>query len=210
MKTRDRLAFTLVELLIVITIIVILAALLFPAFASARAESRKSVCLSNLRQIGLSIALYAHDYDDRLPYAPDNNNQWAVDHGYYKVDEPLYTFYTQTPAYTTVLKPYGVTRQLFSCPQDRLFASQAAINPNITLNWFDNCGSSYQYDDTKAFEGRTLGGYPSPSENFLLGDHNYFHGGDNGANGYVNILFVDQHAKTVSWEERSKIFDSDP
>ncbi len=34
--------------------------------------------------------------------------------------------------------------------------------------------------------------------------------GDNGANGHVNILFTDQHAKTVPWEERSKIFDSDP
>jgi prepilin-type N-terminal cleavage/methylation domain-containing protein/prepilin-type processing-associated H-X9-DG protein len=57
-------AFTLIELLVVIAIIAILAAILFPVFAQAKAAAKKSVDLSNLKQLGTSLLLYANDYDD--------------------------------------------------------------------------------------------------------------------------------------------------
>lgn len=63
-------AFTLIELLVVIAIIVILAALLLPALASAREKGRRTVCLSNARQIGLGIQMYAQDHEGRIPYGP--------------------------------------------------------------------------------------------------------------------------------------------
>jgi len=59
--------FTLVELLIVIAIIAVLAALLFPVFAQARESARKTNCASNLRQLGIAFSLYCQDYDERFP-----------------------------------------------------------------------------------------------------------------------------------------------
>jgi prepilin-type N-terminal cleavage/methylation domain-containing protein/prepilin-type processing-associated H-X9-DG protein len=65
-KNNTKRAFTLVELLVVIGIIGILAAMLFPVFAQAREKARAAVCLSNCKQIGASIMLYADDYDESI------------------------------------------------------------------------------------------------------------------------------------------------
>src|SRR5262249_26199173 len=61
-----RRAFTLIELLVVIAVIAILAAILFPVFAQARQMARRTVCLSNLKQIGTAALVYAQDYDETI------------------------------------------------------------------------------------------------------------------------------------------------
>lgn len=60
-------AFTLIELLVVIAIIAILAAILFPVFAQAKLAAKKAVSISNQKQMGLAILMYANDYDDMYP-----------------------------------------------------------------------------------------------------------------------------------------------
>jgi prepilin-type N-terminal cleavage/methylation domain-containing protein/prepilin-type processing-associated H-X9-DG protein len=64
-----RRGFTLVELLVVVAVLALLAALLFPVLSQARHAARRSVCVSNLRQLGVAFAMYAGDYDETLPEA---------------------------------------------------------------------------------------------------------------------------------------------
>jgi prepilin-type N-terminal cleavage/methylation domain-containing protein/prepilin-type processing-associated H-X9-DG protein len=75
-------AFTLIELLMVITIIAILAGLLLPAFATAKGKAHSIKCLSTLRQWGLALQIYANDGDDAIPRdGTDNSGQYSVDTG---------------------------------------------------------------------------------------------------------------------------------
>jgi prepilin-type N-terminal cleavage/methylation domain-containing protein len=64
-------AFTLIELLVVIAIIAILAAILFPVFAQAKVAAKKTASISNQKQIGLSLIMYAGDNDDLYPRNDD-------------------------------------------------------------------------------------------------------------------------------------------
>jgi prepilin-type N-terminal cleavage/methylation domain-containing protein/prepilin-type processing-associated H-X9-DG protein len=74
-----RRAFTLIELLVVIAIIAILAAILFPVFAQAKLAAKKTVALSDTKEIGLGMQLYVNDNDDTTPIVFYISGQGSVD-----------------------------------------------------------------------------------------------------------------------------------
>ena len=70
---NDRMVgFTLIELLVVIAIIAVLAMLILPILDRARENARKVVCISNLKQLMISVHMYINDYNDYLPTMLDN------------------------------------------------------------------------------------------------------------------------------------------
>jgi prepilin-type N-terminal cleavage/methylation domain-containing protein/prepilin-type processing-associated H-X9-DG protein len=90
-SSRKANAFTLIELLVVIAIIAILAAILFPVFAQARAKARGIACLSNVKQIGTSYAMYIQDYDEVSPNGRGGGWEWWTElQPYMKSIELLY------------------------------------------------------------------------------------------------------------------------
>ncbi len=84
MFRQHRTAFTLIELLVVISIIAILAALLLPTLARSKASARRIVCVNNLSQLGLSVRLYADDFQGNLPPLSVQNHWTNQLQGYYK------------------------------------------------------------------------------------------------------------------------------
>ena len=96
-------AFTLIELLVVVAIIAILASLLLPALGRAKVKAKTVQCVSNLRQIGITMALYTSDNADRFPFS---GRPWP--------QMPLVDLFK-------LLNPYISTngRAFFLCPSDQ-------------------------------------------------------------------------------------------
>lgn len=82
-----RRGFTLIELCFVLSIIAILASILFPVFARAREAARRTTCASNLSQIGVALNSYAQTYDGRYP---KRNNDFRPVYAYTGNSDVLY------------------------------------------------------------------------------------------------------------------------
>ncbi|MCB9867921.1 MAG: prepilin-type N-terminal cleavage/methylation domain-containing protein [Phycisphaerales bacterium] len=73
MKAHQRSGFTLVELLVVVSIIALLISILLPSLRSARDQSKCVLCRNNLRSIWTGILMYSYEYNDRVPYTESVN-----------------------------------------------------------------------------------------------------------------------------------------
>lgn len=128
-RGSHRRGFTLIELLVVIAIIAILASLLMPALKRAKEEARRAYCRNNLKQIGLAIAMYKDDNNDKPP-------------AYLFKPGVITGFPGNNVEY---LERYLGATNSFICPSDR---TQGRIPMNLGWEYFGTPGSftgSYAY-----------------------------------------------------------------
>ncbi len=133
---REKIGFTLIELLVVIAIISLLVSILLPSLQRAKELSKRVVCQSNLRNIGLDIILYTDEYNEYLPPIFYGGANWAW-------DMPLYyeKYKDQPPAY--LICPSDDLPRMGNSParsyafQWRLFPAPDSGNFNV-----DNIGKS--------------------------------------------------------------------
>ncbi|MHB1191098.1 MAG: DUF1559 family PulG-like putative transporter [Armatimonadota bacterium] len=126
MKSTYRRGFTLIELLVVIAIIAILAAILFPVFAKAREKARQTSCLSNLKQLGLAIQMYATDWE-----------------GYPLSSSPSTT--VPRTRWADCIFSYVKSEQMFTCPSERSTAILAKNFAHDQSKTYGGYGYNYQY-----------------------------------------------------------------
>jgi len=222
---RLRRGFTLIELLVVIAIIAILAGLLFPVFARAKAQAKTTACLSNLHQIGSAITLYMGDYDDVFPHALDASDKWAPEIWSSKPD--FQNEIPKMPLMTDVLQPYLKSYDVFHCPSDTgtyVLDNNFPMPFNSQPAMWKKYGSSYFFRTEIAFRAFTQTTFKLPANvNVLFDGAGHWHGDgrplqpDDGFAAFsqlvrlyrYNTLFGDMHAKNLSFDSMQAAWATD-
>jgi prepilin-type N-terminal cleavage/methylation domain-containing protein/prepilin-type processing-associated H-X9-DG protein len=147
-KSKFKNGFTLIELLVVIAIIAILAALLLPALARAKAQGKRISCTSQLHQIGLALRMYVED-NRTYPYVYHNYS-----HGDFH--DPGWWFSDLASYY----RPYWWTNQGRQCP-----AYQGRLGINSFSYGYNAFGTSIRFPDYNLGLGRQYSDwrFPQPS-----------------------------------------------
>lgn len=203
-----RRAFTLIELLMVISIIAILAAILFPVFAQARDAARSTTCRSNLRQIGTAVVMYVTDYDGCYPILRGAKTSSFMD-------------------WRGGIAPYLKNVGVFRCPSNQ--AGNALYNgdcqtvilaPGVPQVYVSYGWTAVGWSTTNGFSygsgapGLSETAIPSPSDQLIVADSTYTctefcewcgqWAGPNpqsGHQGGANFLFADSHVRSMKWSQ---------
>jgi prepilin-type N-terminal cleavage/methylation domain-containing protein len=158
MKTKSM--FTLIELLVVIAIIAILAALLLPALSMAKESGRRSLCLSNMKQIYLSAAMYYMENDSYLP----RSTLWVSDNSMHASDISMNTnkcpgTVGDTAWYVMRSSGYITNISILACPSsDRNYSKDGNYN---RINY------GYRYNTRRIDDSNSEGGGLAYQKNAL-------------------------------------------
>jgi type II secretory pathway pseudopilin PulG len=211
--------------LVVIAIIAILAAILFPVFAQAREKARQTACLSNTKQIGTALAMYVQDFDETIPFndnGPDFNPgkaQCAFDilQPYIKNTQvyvcpsakpedkvPIFMNYDNT---NRPLFSYAINNMYWNVPEQRLFEKES---PATLASIEDTVGTIFCGDSKPAVNqqhwawqvtGTVLNTTVTPP---ILGFPDYQGQFVARHNGGICFTFFDSHAKWMKLEKATE------
>ena len=125
--------FTLIELVVVIVILGIIAAILFPIFAQSHEHSKRPQCLSNAKQLGLGLIMYAQDYDEHLPPA----GKWMTETQLYTKNKAIYVCPVVKADNPKVQASYAMDTRLSGKSLNKLkgLANQALAYDSTRTNW---------------------------------------------------------------------------
>ncbi len=210
-KRGEPSAFTLIELLVVVAIIAILASMLLPALAKAKAKAERNFCLNNQKQIGLAVMLYAMDSDERFPLCQNWGRAWGTDHALRNdnkwMPEVLYPYLG-----TNSSKPTNYIKAVTSIPARGTFTCPTGIktkDPGVgTLNNLlrDNDHVTYvwnhiylkkdnaTYETARPVSGRRTGDVGSPTRAVLVWEMPYWNPRISAHKDSLNLIFADGHA----------------
>jgi prepilin-type N-terminal cleavage/methylation domain-containing protein/prepilin-type processing-associated H-X9-DG protein len=118
-RTRQKSGFTLIELLVVIAIIAILAGILLPVYSRATMKATQIACLSNLRQLGMAIMLYASYWDGRAPgvghpLASQTGGPWPRN---------------EHTLWIILIDDMVRNREIYACPSNPVLCMAGSVNP---------------------------------------------------------------------------------
>jgi len=210
--------FTLIDLLVVVAIIAILAAMLLPALSQARERARQAKCMSNLKQLGLIITMYANDYGEYIPRRMTTGEGiWTVplrNAGYLKSAYPNpasnilicptnFIYVKSNPSYY-VNGTYGYNRTIsgYWYKNTRLYAEnwkKLSDFDNLSNHFIlaDKKGTSSSYDHAFSISKNEEEVFPPSAPSAAIGGFSYSH--NNGA----NLLFLDGHVLWISRQQMS-------
>ena len=188
-------AFTLVELLTVIAIIAILAALLLPAVTRSQMRARRIVCVHDLGQIGIAFQIFLHDHASKFPMQvpmSDGGSQEFVQNGYAVGGEFYFSY-----RHFQVLSNEIVVPKLMICPADtRLPAVNMSALQNGNLSYFIGVNADYDRPGSVLVGDRNLANVPPLNPSIV-------HGGTGNRLRWTkelhelkgNVLFADAHVE---------------
>ncbi len=211
--------FTLVEVLFALSIVALLSALVFPAFAAARGKARQTTCTSNLRQIGMAFAMYAQDNDELYPYGLDVADKFTNTQ---QGDAAFKTQLAAMPLLPVALDVYTESREVWRCPADSGFdfldLQQDREGNLIPLparpTEFGKYGMSYMYRTSLTLEHARFGTFSTrkvismdgktynPAQVWVLADSfGGWHGGHRFAEKRFTTLFGDGHCAVLTGDQ---------